>query len=153
MVLMMRHGESTWNALGRMQWQDPRPPLTDRGRTQVADTAETLLGLVTAVVTSPAVRAVQSAAIVGKRFGLAPVEDPRLVELGRDETLQELQTRIRDVVRADLPPGTLLITHGDVVAHTARLLAGVRLGVPANAAVVRLTPAETSVGWALDALS
>ena len=152
MVLMMRHGESTWNAVGRMQWQDPRPPLTERGRAQVADAAERLVGLVTFVVTSPAVRATQSAAIVGERLGLAPVEDSRLVELGQEETTEELASRLQEVVRADLPSGTLFVTHGDVLAHAARLLAGVDLPVPANAAVVRLTPGRTPTRWTLDAL-
>ncbi len=152
MVLLMRHGESTWNAAGRLQWQNPQPPLTPRGREQVSGAAQQLLGLVTSIVTSPAVRAAQSAAIVGERLGLVPVEDARLVELGREESVEQLTARVAEVIQADVDPQRLVVTHGDVIAHAARWFAAVPLGVPANASVIRLTPAETGRRWALDAL-
>ncbi len=157
----MRHGESTWNAAGRMQGQDPRPPLTERGRHQVAATATLLAGglleahpevRVSAIVTSPARRARQSADIVADRLGLQVREEPLLLERGLDEPWESVEQRIRAVVTADLSPGTLLMTHGDVVAYAAHLLAEVSVPVPANASVIGLTPRPTPASWQLDAL-
>ena len=152
----MRHGESTWNAAGRMQFQNPHPPLTERGRDQVTATAAVLDGLVASVVTSPATRARESAEIVADVLSLPLSDDARLVELGRDETIDGLSERVLAVVgdiRAVAPEQpVLLVTHGDVIAHAARLLADVALPLPANASAVRLVLREGTPAWALDAL-
>lgn len=156
MIVLMRHGESTWNAAGRMQYQNPHPPLTERGRDQVTTTAAVLDGLVGSVVTSPAARAAESAEIVAEVLSLPLTEDPRLVELGRGETLDGLSGRVlavvEDVLAAAPERPVLLVTHGDVIAHAARLLADVVLPLPANASAVRLVPREGTPAWALDAL-
>jgi broad specificity phosphatase PhoE len=36
-LLLVRHGESTWNVAGRMQGQTAPPALTDRGRRQAVE--------------------------------------------------------------------------------------------------------------------
>jgi len=79
-VLLIRHGESTWNAAGRWQgWGDP--PLSARGRAQAAALAEQLVseGIVH-LVSSDLARAAQTARILGDAFGIAPELDARLRE-------------------------------------------------------------------------
>lgn len=70
-VLLVRHGESTWNADGRWQGQAD-PPLSERGRAQAA-AAATALGTVDALVTSDLQRAAETGAIVARLLGLEPV--------------------------------------------------------------------------------
>lgn len=78
-ILMIRHGQSEWNAAGRWQGQAD-PPLTDLGRHQ-ARSAAAHLGAVDAIVASPLQRAADTAEIIGEQLGIGPVSyDPRLVE-------------------------------------------------------------------------
>lgn len=78
-ILLVRHGESEWNALRRWQGQAD-PPLTALGRAQAAHAA-TALGAVDAVVTSDLQRALVTAQIIADALGLdSPMIDPRLRE-------------------------------------------------------------------------
>lgn len=80
-LLLVRHGESTWNAAGRVQGQTASPELTDLGRRQAAEVAAQLLGRGPRwLLTSDLVRARQSAEIIGKALGLEPQADPLLRE-------------------------------------------------------------------------
>ncbi len=94
-LVLLRHGESTWNAEGRWQgWGDP--PLSARGREQAREVAERLAGAgVTAVVSSDLRRASETAALVAEAVGLAPLLDARLRErdLGRWSGLREEEIR------------------------------------------------------------
>ena len=79
-LLLVRHGETDWNADGRLQGQTDRP-LSDYGRRQARQLADELadeqLG---AIYSSDLSRARETAEIVGERIGL-PVElDPDLRE-------------------------------------------------------------------------
>lgn len=67
-LLLVRHGESLWNADGRWQGQAD-PPLTDRGREQ-ARTAAAAIGSIDAVVTSDLERAADTAAIIARELGV-----------------------------------------------------------------------------------
>ena len=69
-LLLLRHGQSTWNAEGRWQgWADP--PLSADGEAQAALTAERLAGFgLTAVVSSDLLRARRTAAIIAERLGV-----------------------------------------------------------------------------------
>jgi broad specificity phosphatase PhoE len=59
---LVRHGESTWNAQGRMQRQIHHPPLTARGTTQVYAAGYALQGRqIERIITSDAVPAMQTA--------------------------------------------------------------------------------------------
>jgi broad specificity phosphatase PhoE len=61
-LLLVRHGESTWNATGRWQgWADP--PLSDLGRAQ-AEAAAPAAAPVDAVVSSDLQRALETASII-----------------------------------------------------------------------------------------
>lgn len=78
-LLLVRHGESEWNAAGRWQGQAD-PPLTDRGRNQAA-AAAAAIGTVDAIVTSDLARAAETGAIIARILGIEPVVvEPRLRE-------------------------------------------------------------------------
>lgn len=78
-VLLLRHGQSEWNAVGRWQGHAD-PPLTALGRAQ-ALAASRALGTVDAVVASDLARARETAEIVAGQLGLGPVlVDHRLRE-------------------------------------------------------------------------
>ena len=70
-LLLVRHGQSVWNAEGRWQGQAD-PPLSDLGERQ-AEAAVAAIGPVEAVVTSDLVRASRTAEILGAALSL-PVE-------------------------------------------------------------------------------
>lgn len=75
-VLIVRHGQSEWNALGRWQGQAD-PPLTELGLHQAAHAAQHV-GAVDAVVASDLERSRTTAEIVAELIGIGPV----LVEPG-----------------------------------------------------------------------
>ena len=78
---MVRHGESTWNALGLIQGQADGPILTDRGRQQSAQMAQQFRrGCAGAIYSSDLARARETAAFVGKALGLPIATDPALRE-------------------------------------------------------------------------
>jgi broad specificity phosphatase PhoE len=79
-LLLVRHGETDWNADGRLQGQTDRP-LSDYGREQARQLAEELddEGL-EAIYSSDLSRARETAEIVGERLGLPVVLDPDLRE-------------------------------------------------------------------------
>jgi probable phosphoglycerate mutase len=70
-ILLVRHGQSEWNALGRWQGQAD-PPLSDLGRLQ-ARAAVHALGAVGAVFASDLVRAAETATIIATELGVGPV--------------------------------------------------------------------------------
>jgi len=78
----VRHGESTYNAEGRLQGQSDRPVLSERGRRQSAAAAEALAAFpVETIYSSPLSRARQTAEIIAGRLGLEIRSDPRLKEI------------------------------------------------------------------------
>ncbi len=78
-LLLVRHGESEWNTLGRWQGQAD-PPLSDHGRRQAAIAARSI-GAVDAVVSSTLERARDTASIISAEIGVGPVLlDERLIE-------------------------------------------------------------------------
>jgi 2,3-bisphosphoglycerate-dependent phosphoglycerate mutase len=80
-IVLARHGESEANRVGEFSNRGTKHPLTDVGRAQAADLAERLAGIdVHRVLTSPLLRARQTAAIVGERLGVPVQVDERLCE-------------------------------------------------------------------------
>lgn len=70
-ILLVRHGQSAWNASGRWQgWADP--PLTELGRQQ-AWAAAAAIGAVDAVVASDLERAITTALVISEVIGVGPV--------------------------------------------------------------------------------
>ncbi len=83
-ILLVRHGESEWNAAGRWQGQAD-PPLTELGRRQAKAAAATIsagtFGTVDLVAASDLQRAQLTAEIVAAELGVGPVRvDRRLRE-------------------------------------------------------------------------
>lgn len=97
-ILLVRHGQSEWNATGRWQGQAD-PPLTDLGRTQAMDAARAL-GAVDAIWASDLSRAAQTAMIVSESLGVGPVVlEPDL----RERDAGEWSGMTRDEIRAQYP--------------------------------------------------
>jgi broad specificity phosphatase PhoE len=97
-LLLVRHGESTWNAERRWQgWADP--PLSPRGEEQARQAARALAASgLTAVVCSDLQRARRTAELLGEALGLGPPRvEPGLRERNVGEwsglTLEEIEDR------------------------------------------------------------
>lgn len=159
-VLVLRHGQSTWNAARRWQGQAD-PPLTERGEEQ-AYLASRRLGLFDVVVASDLERARRTAEIIAGQLGIGPVElDERLrenhagewegltkeeVEAGWPgyldqhrrppgfEPAQEVQVRaLAAIIEAarQAPDGeVLVVAHGGVIRVLRRLLADTDDAIP-----------------------
>ncbi len=79
-LILIRHGESEWNAAGLWQGQAD-PPLSERGRVQAREAVAGLVALApVALYASDLGRAWETAEILGRRLGLAPVPEPRMRE-------------------------------------------------------------------------
>jgi len=138
-LLLVRHGETDWNAERRWQGHAD-PPLNERGRAQARELAERLTGeRIDALYTSDLCRARQTADEVAARLGLdpVPVADLREVDVGEwsglthaeiearwpgaerwqvGETPDAMAERVVAAVRriADAHPGgrVLIVSHG-----------------------------------------
>ena len=93
-VIMVRHGESEWNVLGKWQGRaDTR--LTESGRRQAREAAQAVVSGnfgVSRIIASSLSRASETATIIAQQLGLpTPTIDDRLVEtdVGPWEGLQE----------------------------------------------------------------
>ncbi|MGH9139087.1 MAG: histidine phosphatase family protein [Acidimicrobiales bacterium] len=131
-VLLVRHGQSEWNAVGRWQGQAD-PPLSDVGRRQAKAAARTL-GAVDAVVASDLQRAAETATIIAGDLGVGPVLiEPLLRErdagewsgLTRAEIERQYPGYLADGLR---PPGWE--TDEDVLARALAALARIHDQVP-----------------------
>ena len=70
-MLLVRHGQSEWNALGRWQGQAD-PPLSDLGRQQ-AFSAGPRIGSVDVIISSDLRRSFETAQILSAQLGVGPV--------------------------------------------------------------------------------
>jgi broad specificity phosphatase PhoE len=77
-ILLVRHGQSVWNADGRWQGQAD-PPLSELGQTQAAS-ASARIGIVDGIYASDLLRAHHTAEIVAAPIGADVAVDPRLRE-------------------------------------------------------------------------
>src|SRR5204862_5822761 len=153
-LLLVRHGETDWNAEGRLQGQTDRP-LSDYGRRQARQLAEELANEeLEAIYSSDLARARETAEIVGERLGL-PVElDPDLrekdwgtwegltsVERDRVEFVGESTGAHRERILAALRqiserhPGEariLVVTHGGSMRRVQTAAMGMAMPVVEN---------------------
>lgn len=159
MILLLRHGQTEFNAERRLQGQRDAP-LTPMGRQQALRMGDRVAALATgrmaSIHASPLGRAMSTARIVAACFGLAPPvrPDPRLMEItvGQWEgrTIDELENEspgFRDLH----PPGHWLFhapggeTLADLQARTADALAAIK----ADPAPVKVIVAHGIANWAL----
>lgn len=131
-LLLVRHGESTWNAIGRYQGQMD-PPLSPRGERQAMTAGEALrFTPFDAAMSSPLRRAYQTAVAIAVPHTLPVEKDARLTEIGHGaweglpvaEVIAgwpELTARWKqDPTDVQMPGGEHF---GDVVARTHAWLA------------------------------
>jgi uncharacterized phosphatase len=153
-LLLVRHGETDWNAEGRLQGQTDRP-LSDYGRRQARQLADELEGeQFEAIYSSDLSRAQETAEIVGRRLDV-PVElDPDLREkdwgtweglnaVERDrvefvgESTEAHQERMLQALRriSEHHPGdgvVLVVTHGGSMRRVQTAAMGMALPVVEN---------------------
>ena len=159
-LLLLRHGQSTWNAQRRWQGQ-ANPPLSETGEQQAYD-ASRLLGTFDAVVASTLERTRRTAEIIAGQLGIGPVHlDERLIENDAGEwtglNRHEIEAGWPGFLAAELlPPGfesvestsaralaamievarnhpdgeVLVLTHGGVIRHLRRILEVTDVHIP-----------------------
>jgi broad specificity phosphatase PhoE len=99
---LVRHGETTYNAEGRIQGQSDAP-LSDLGRRQSLAVAESLAALpIEAVYSSPLSRALETARQIALELGLAVETDPRLMELNAGVFEGRLRSDLANIYPAEL---------------------------------------------------
>ena len=82
-LLLVRHGQSEWNAAGLLQGQTVHVPLTELGHAQAAAAARELTGLRPgALISSDLLRAVQTAEHCARALDLPVTTTPALREQG-----------------------------------------------------------------------
>lgn len=153
-LLLVRHGETDWNAEGRLQGHTDRP-LSDYGRRQARRLAEELEGEeLEAIYSSDLARAHETAEIVGERLGLPISLEPALrekdwgswegldaverdrVEFVGESTEAHQERMLRALLRiAELHPGNggvLVVTHGGSMRRVQTAAMGMALPVVEN---------------------
>ncbi len=136
--LLLRHGESTWNAEERWQgWADPG--LSERGERQSEEGAVHLRGLgLTAIASSDLRRALETADILAARLDLGPVVvEPRL----RERDVGEWQGLTRGEIEASWP--------GDLADYRSGRRASPPGGEDSPSLVARATAALASLAGRL----
>jgi probable phosphoglycerate mutase len=99
-LYLVRHGETEWNAIGRLQGHTDIP-LNARGREQAAAIANDLAGEgIASVITSDLARARETGVIVAERLGLDP---PRIVPLLRERAFGVFEGLTRDQCQVKYP--------------------------------------------------
>jgi broad specificity phosphatase PhoE len=144
-IFLARHGETDWNASGRMQGQTD-VPLNGVGRAQARGLAGRLRGEgLRAICSSDLSRARETAEIVAAELGLAvSYVDPAFREraFGIFEGLTHAECKTRhptEWARYDADPAALPLGLEPIDQVTARMLAGLRRaggGMPPPALVV-----------------
>lgn len=138
MLWVVRHGESTWNAVGRMQREIAHPPLTARGMTQAYAAGYTLRGRhIDRITSSNAVRAMQTAQAMATVLGVETAVDDRLRERAWRRTgapveatssaaarLEDPTQRVRSALVGIAAAGgsVAVVTHGDIVCAILDIL-------------------------------
>jgi len=155
-LLLVRHGETDWNAEGRVQGHTDRP-LNDFGRRQAKELADRLAGEgADAIYTSDLVRAKETADIVAERLGLTVVVDPGLREkdwgtwegLTGDERIHvefegesvedhrdRVMAAVRRIVARHPDQRVVVVTHGGSLRRIQTAVNGVADSVIENCAV------------------
>jgi len=84
-IILLRHGETDWNATGRIQGHGG-PGLNEVGRAQAQDAAQTLISQpIDLIYSSDLARARETAEIIGEMLGVPVILDERLRERGHGD--------------------------------------------------------------------
>lgn len=131
--LIVRHGQSEWNAQGRWQGQAD-PPLTELGRHQAAEAAVTLESAgFTGVLSSNLDRAHTTAAIIAEHLGLPkPIVEPLLAERDAGEWSGLTKVQIQEQYPGYLSAGRRPPSYESDDALLPRLLDGVAAALQAG---------------------
>ena len=99
-LILIRHGETTWNVIGRYQGQAD-PPLNERGHQQAQKVALELKEQthLEVLFTSPLQRAKQTAQEIATQLNLPLFEDSRLMEIHQGNW----QTKLRSEIESAYP--------------------------------------------------
>lgn len=98
-LVLIRHGQTTYNVEGRLPGQLPGIPLTDEGRRQAHRAAIALSALpLSTIISSPLERAVETAEIIARGWGLDVHTDPRLMDTDVGHWAGQ---KIEDVAKSD----------------------------------------------------
>jgi broad specificity phosphatase PhoE len=137
--VLIRHGESAWNAAGR--WQGPGdPPLSPRGREQAVRLADALAGEgIDAIVSSDLLRATETAGILAARLDATVAADPRLRELD----VGRWSGRTRAEIEAEDAENLAAFECGDPDARAGGGECRRDVGVRANAAIADIARVHT----------
>ncbi len=151
-LLLIRHGETDWNATLRYQGQGG-VPLNAQGRAQARRVGERLARYgATALYTSDIARASETAAIVGELTGLAsePMPDLREIDVGQWEGLtpEELYRRFPDHMREyERDPARTVRLGGESYAQlqvrALRALTGIHAAHPGDKTVLAVSHGGT----------
>jgi broad specificity phosphatase PhoE len=155
-LLLVRHGETDWNAEGRLQGHTDRP-LNDHGRRQARALADRLVGDdIVAVYSSDLSRAHETAEIIGERLGLPVVTDPDLRERNwgnwegltgaerdrvdhvgepREEHTARVLRAVQRIAEAHPDERVVVVTHGGSLRRVQLATLGMALPVIENCAV------------------
>jgi broad specificity phosphatase PhoE len=156
-LLLVRHGETDWNAEGRLQGHTDRP-LNDHGRRQANALAERLAGEepIAAIYASDLARARETAEIVGGRLGLPVVVDADLREKNwgnwegltgderaaiefvgesTDEHRERVMRAVRRIVERHPGQRIVVVTHGGSLRRIQAAVSGMAEPVIDNCAV------------------
>jgi broad specificity phosphatase PhoE len=144
-IVLLRHGQTAWNAVGRAQGHAD-VSLDDAGRRQSESMAPTLAELEPVLlVSSDLARARETAAFLEKATGLTAEEDPRLREY--DVGMRTGLTREEFAERLGEDAALALDAHAHVQAPGAETVEEVaeRIVPATREAFERLRPGETAV--------
>ncbi|HEY1728426.1 MAG TPA: histidine phosphatase family protein [Candidatus Baltobacteraceae bacterium] len=125
-VLVARHGETTWNKEGRYQGrqQSPLSELGIRQASALADAMATFEPRIERIVSSPLIRCSQTAQLSADRLGLEVEIDDRLIEIGHGDW----EKRLRDEIMSSEPqnwylwknePSKITFSSGDSMQKVA----------------------------------
>ena len=155
-LILVRHGQTDANAAGLLLGRTD-PPLNAAGRAQAAEIAARVAGFgPERVITSPLLRTVETAEIVGAACGLPVTVEDRLVEVDYGEydglPFAELPSDLVRRWRTDAdfaPPGreSLASVGVRMAALGSEILAD--LGTAPVVAVSHVSPIKAAVCWAL----
>lgn len=147
-LLLVRHGQSEWNAVGRWQGQAD-PPLSPLGLAQARQAAASLRGDVDALVSSDLQRASETARIMAEHLELGPVS---VIRQWRERDVGQFTGLTRSEIEArwpgilaeptpDIPggePSTALLRRGlEAVDEVVRTYGDARVLVVSHGGLIR----------------